>query len=470
MASSRGGNRIGFAIYETDENGTPSIVGEPIFVDVVRGGAWNRIDLSEFAFGTDRDFYISTIQPEVGSNCPGLGLDESSPPHGDRAYTNIDGDFRPLPGQGLDGVFMIRAVVELSMDIPEITNLDEVNYTNQDSIIIEGRTTADGKVNVYVNGEKTSAVDSVNKLFTAEVELPLDENMIMVTAELNGVETEPSTPVRVIKDNTPPVLVVEKPLDNDKINTEVVHVIGSATDNIELAQVLINDVEIELDENGNFHERLMVEPGENIIVVRAIDGAGNEVIVERTVYVGLDAPVISNIEPSEDVELRVGDELTVSFEAPAGGEGYFRLLMPFGLDSNEYGIPMIEEDGLYTGTWTVPARLVVTGLQVQVIYIDQYGTKVSDLATGRVTVIGNMEDLEANTIIIGNEAFDMKGLSRNIELQRKLIEASISNTPVYMKIGRTQITDMGGRMVDFNVLPDRVSYYDISGEVLYYEK
>lgn len=75
---SPGGDNIGFTIYEIDETGTPKKVGEPIFVDIERGD-WNYIDLSSFNFGTDKDFYISTIQPKEGSYCPALGFDEDSP-------------------------------------------------------------------------------------------------------------------------------------------------------------------------------------------------------------------------------------------------------------------------------------------------------------------------------------------------------------------------------------------------------
>jgi hypothetical protein len=185
----------------------------------------------------------------------------------------------------------------------------------------------------------------------------------------------------------------------------------------------------------------------------------------------LETPVITNIEPFDDVELRAGDVLTVSFEAPTGGEGYFRILMPFGLDSNEIGIPMEEDNGVYTGTWTVPDRLVATGLQVQVVYIDQYGTKISNLAQGKVTIIGDMRDLASNTIIIGDEAFDISEMDNNDYVQQSLIRASISNIPVYIKIGETQIIDMSsGARVDFDELPQSLSYYDLNGETLYYEK
>lgn len=572
-----GGTEIGIAIYDTDSDGNPSqMVGEPKTVNVNRG-EWNLIDLSEFGFATDRDFFIVTVQSKIGDLSPGVGVDETSIAP-ERSYLHIGGEeFTLIGDEGINGGLMIRARIENSVDTPTITNLEEINYTNQDTIIVEGTVNTDGKINIYVNGRKATSVEAENGIFTADVDLPLDENQIMATAELDGIETEPSTPVVVIKDKETPELIVIEPVDNAKINREVVHVIGNATDNIELLQVLINDVEVELDEEGNFHERIIVDPGENLIVVKAIDGAGNETIVERKVYVGLDVPTITNIQPSEDVELKAGDVLTVSFEAPTGGEGYFRLMVPLGLQSSKVGIPMTEENGVYTGTWTVPTEMVAEELLVEVIYISEYGNEVMEiapgvvrivldeepadpyrdienvepsedhivragdrveisfngpvggdayynlvlpfetvdggngnpmtegpggfysgvwtvpeelvvsdlqievilivdgqrlnkLANGKITVVGNMEQLPNNSIIIHDEAFDSRYINGNVEVQIKLMEAIKSGTPVYTKISKTQIIDMEGNLASIDILPRVIRFFDINGAIRIYER
>ena len=59
-----------------------------------------------------------------------------------------------------------------------------------------------------------------------------------------------------------------------------------------------------------------------IITVKSTDGAGNVTTVVRTVLVELESHTITNIQPSEDIELGAGDVLTVSFNAPTGGQGY----------------------------------------------------------------------------------------------------------------------------------------------------
>jgi len=465
---SPGGNRIGVAIYGTDENGSPYKVGEPIFQDIVRG-EWNYIDLSSFGFSTSGDFYISTIQDQAGTQCPGTGIDESSP-YADRSYMNVDGEFKLISSEDVEGGLMIRARMEYAMDVPAITSPAAGSYTNQDIITVKGTVTADGKVNVYVNNEKAVTVDSENREFTAEAPIPADRNTIKVTAELNGIETEPSAQVEVIKDKVLPELTVTEPLDNAKVSAEVVHVTGNVTDDIGLEKLEINDKAVTVDEVGGFHERLMLNQGENIITVKATDRAGNVATVERKVFVELESPAVANILPDEDVTLRQGETLTVSFEAPTGGEGYFRLLMPFGLDSNEIGIPMTEEDGVYTGTWTVPERLVATGLKVQVIYISEYGVKVTETAEGKVDIIGNIEDLISNSMIIGDEAFNMEFMDSDADAQRKLIEWHNTGKEVFVKINDTTIVDEEGGRVDIDELPDLITYFDISGNMTYYEK
>ena len=154
---------------------------------------------------------------------------------------NLSGEFEPISAEGIEGALMMRAVMFNEVNTPVLTNLEEVNYTNQDAITVEGTVSADVKVNVYLNGEKLTSVDSEDLRFAAEVDLPLDTNEIMVTAELDGRETEPSPVVTVIKDQVLPTLTVDEPVDNVKINVEVVHVVGNVVDDIGVRELLINN-------------------------------------------------------------------------------------------------------------------------------------------------------------------------------------------------------------------------------------
>jgi len=465
-----GGTRIGFLIYGTDENGVPYQVGEPIYTDVVRGD-WNYIDLSSLYFSTERDFYISTVQAADGPYSPAVGIDKASP-LGYRSYVNYDGHISTLEENDVDGAVMIRAIIDNSISTPVITNLQEVNYVNRDSITVEGIVDEYCTVNLYVNGEKVGSQVVEDEVFAIETELPNDENEIMVKAEMNGIETEPSDVVIVRKDKVSPVLVVDEPADNSRINKDVIDVTGNASDDIHLQRVLINDVEVETDENGNFSKKIILDNGENVITVKAVDIAGNETVVQRVVAVNVDTPVISNIEPSNDVELRAGDTFEISFTAPEGGQGYFKIMFPLdnGLSSHEIGIPMTEVDGHYSGIWEVPEDLAAVGLQVMVIYIDEFGNRVSEIAEGRVTVIGNMEHLNSNTVIVGDKAYDISYLNKDSKAQLELIEWFNSGNTVYIKLDENTIVDLNGHVVTIGELPVFLTYYDSAGNMTYYEK
>ncbi|WP_352418972.1 S8 family serine peptidase, partial [Proteiniborus sp.] len=132
-----GSNRLGFAVYETHTNGTPTQVGETIFVDNLIRGDWNYIDLSALNLITEGDFYISTMQDGDGTNHPGTGLDTGSS-YGNRSYLNIAGVMEPLADEGYDGVFMIRADVDYIFEEPTSNNITANMVVTKPTIATEG--------------------------------------------------------------------------------------------------------------------------------------------------------------------------------------------------------------------------------------------------------------------------------------------------------------------------------------------
>ena len=476
---SPGGNEIGIAIFDTKDNGDPgNMIGEPKFVTIERGG-WNTIDLSEYGFATDRDFFIATVQNKEGILCPGTAVDKSSLAP-ERSYLHVGGEeFIPIAEGEIDGGLMIRAIMEYHVTTPEITNLKDINYTNQDKVTVEGIVGTDGIVNVYVNGVKTNSVQTKNKRFSAEVGLVEDETTIMVTAEADGKETEPSIPVKVIRDKIAPTLEVTKPMDGEKLNVEVVHVIGNTADEY-FDKLLVNDKEAALDEEGNFDEKVILSEGENIITISVTDLAGNETTAERKVFVKLDDPILTDINPNEDLVLKVGDELEVSFRSEAGGEAYFRIVNPFAVSSTEETrMEMTEvEDGYYVAKWIIPEGTVLNRAMVEIEFIDAAGNRVEEAAPGRITVSGNpdptehrpMEELPVNAIIVGDEAYDAGYLNNNVGAQTKLVNWIQSGNEVYIKLSGTTIINLNGEPIDANILPSQLTYYDAAGNTTIYVK
>lgn len=382
---SPGGNQISITLYDTDDNGNPvKLDAQPKIVEVIRG-EWNYIDLSEFGFSTDRDFFIATCQTEAGTASPGTGIDESSP-YADRSYLYSGDTFTKLADEDTDGGLMIRARMEYSVDTPKITNLKEINYTNKDRIVVEGKVTADGKVNLYANGIKVEEVTSVDKTFCKEIPLTADKSIITATSELNGKETEPSEGKLVIKDKVAPQLTIESPIDDLTTKERVIDITGTVEDEY-FDRLEMNDEKVEVVD-GTFQVEKIVRQGENLFTIKAYDLAGNVTEKSVRILVKSDLPFITDLQPAEDISLTPGETLTVSFRSEPGGKGAFRVVLPSGISlQTNTAIAMEEvEEGYYVGTWVAP-QAIINELIIEAEFTDKAGNTVTMAAEGNIHVV-----------------------------------------------------------------------------------
>ena len=96
---------------------------------------------------------------------------------------------------------------------------------------------------------------------------------------------------------------------------------------------------------------------------------------------------------------------------------------------------MIEvEPGLYEATYKAHEGVVASDLQIEVIFTGEDGTALTEIAEGKITLVGDIEDLPVSAVIIGDEAFDTDYLNNNVQEQKlKLVEWYNLNNPVYIK-------------------------------------
>jgi hypothetical protein len=87
------------------------------------------------------------------------------------------------------------------------------------------------------------------------------------------------------QDNNPPNLQIISPQDNSKVSSPSLIISGVATD-IEsgIAKVTINDITVQVSSDGTFSFIMTLSPGENKIVIKAFDKAGNVTTKTLTVY------------------------------------------------------------------------------------------------------------------------------------------------------------------------------------------
>ncbi len=258
----------------------------------------------------------------------------------------------------------------------------------------------------------------------------------------------------------------------------------SMTDNLGYLELFLGDSQIYVYEDPliipkpadkTINHTVNLAEGENNFTFTLKDKAGHSTV--KPITVDLESggepqdPSITNIEPSSDVELEAGGSLNISFNAPTGGSAYYRILLPLGVNSNGYGTPMTEEStGLYSAVWTAPEGFTASNLAIEVVYIAEDGTEIFETAEGSVTVKGAMKNMPVNSVILGDEAFDMDFLDRDADAQRKLTKWYNEGREVLIKINDTTIVTEEGDRVNIDELPDLITYFDIRGNMTYYEK
>ncbi|MBU3206684.1 S8 family serine peptidase [Clostridium algidicarnis] len=316
------GNKIGISIVYIDKKGKISEVGDLKEVTIERG-KWNKIDLLDYDFATDKDFYIVTKQLYPAAQSPAIGIDKDSLEN-ERSYV-YTGGLTPIADYEIDGAMMIRAIMDYEVESPKeevttpnITNLKELNYTNKDNIILEGNMNIEGKVNVFVNDEKVTTVDTENKLFSANIQVKEGENNITISGEADGKTSKMSSIIKVIGDTTSPEVTIEVPVDSDLINKATIEITGNAKDD-NLKNVTVNEKEVIVDEKGNFNISIPAVSGENIITAIATDLAENQTTVTKKVNVvnaKVTTPEITNLK-----EINYINTDTVTLEGKMNVEG-----------------------------------------------------------------------------------------------------------------------------------------------------
>ncbi|WP_306454061.1 S8 family serine peptidase [Evansella halocellulosilytica] len=386
-----GGTDFQVAIY--DATGTDGAPGEriagPFDAEAMRDGTWTHVDLESEGIIVDGDFYLMYIQTDPNPYSPGLATDEDGP-YSDRNWQYVGGSFTKSPES--EGNYMIRALVNYEVSVPTIESPEDGTFTNEDTVTVEGQASPSVNVHLSNNGEEvaeTTADDSGN--FSVDVSLEDGENVLTAAASTDTGRTGESESVTVILDQEAPELVIESPADGDLINREAITVTGTASDD-NLDSVQVNGQDANVDEDGNFSHRMLVDEGANEINVVALDLAGNTSEETITVHANFGDYELTNITPEEDTDLNAGETVLISFEAEEGLDATFVIRMPLtnlpsAQSSNATELPMQETSpGYYVGYYTATSNVEADGAEVEVIARDDYGNEVRALADGKLFI------------------------------------------------------------------------------------
>ncbi len=165
---------------------------------------------------------------------------------------------------------------------PNITNLPE--YSNQNSLTLEGTAEAGSTVTLVVNDQDTEVVTNGDGKFTKDITLKKDKNTIWAKAkDKAGNESAESKKYSVTFDNTKPDLTISQPQDGTNFSGDSQRQLlikGQTEPNINLT---INNRIVILDSEGNFTFTTTLSQGENSFNFKARDKGGNE--TEKTIAV-----------------------------------------------------------------------------------------------------------------------------------------------------------------------------------------
>ncbi|RED58019.1 S8 family serine peptidase [Cohnella lupini] len=386
-----GGTEFKYAVYDASgPDGTPGRqLAGPFEGTALRNDEWTAVEFAE-PVSVEGDFYIVYIQTRADPNAPGLGTDESSTVSG-RSWQWVSGAWSLSPVD--EGNYMIRAAVQYPVFAPVFTSPAEDTYTNEESISITGTSSANGSTVVIYNGEEEAGTAVIeDNRFETTIDLNIGENALTAEVVVDEEVTDRSAPVTVTLDQSAPELAVNSPEEGEKTNAEAYAVSGTVTDEF-LDELTVNGEAAEVAEDGSFVHRILINPGENVIVVTATDLAGNETTISRTVIADWNAPVITNLNPLTDMHVSVGEAVYVSFDSDPGLSASFRIELPGNALSSFNETTMTETTpGHYEGAYITPESLRLEGGVIVVRVWDAAGNEVEATALGRLYVTEDGEE------------------------------------------------------------------------------
>ncbi|WP_169056474.1 S8 family serine peptidase [Bacillus pumilus] len=384
-----GGNDFAVEVYDASgKNGAPGEkIAGPLKANALRNGEWTKVDLEDQAITVDGDFYLVYIQTKKNTESPGLATDEDGP-NAERSWQLTSGAFSPSPKE--EGNYMIRALVDYEADVPEITSPKAGIITNKDELEIEGKASPGLDVAIYQNDEEIAKVKADQSgAFKEKVTVSSGEHVFTAATVTDKGATKRSKPVKVIIDQTAPLLTIDTPKKGEKTNKESFTVEGKVIDD-HLDQVTVNGKKATIKE-GKYSARILLENGENAIKVTAKDEAGNKTTKKINIDVQYDAPEISKLTPADNVYLASGESVKISFHSREKLDATFVIHMPLtnarSKLQNTTELPLREvSSGTYEGYWTATSTAKAKGAVVEVIVRDDYGNVTRQKASGTLNI------------------------------------------------------------------------------------
>ncbi len=191
-------------------------------------------------------------------------------------------------------------------NLPENTQVGAGN----EKLRIEGVTDPDATV--WLNHPGQPLEVGTNGSFTVLYTLQEGVNRIELVA-VDRAGNQASVVREVTLRTLPPDLVVLNPPDGLWINQRMLSVQGQVTAGV---RVRVNGNDAGVDEQGKFNVDVVLEEGENVVRVEAIDAVGNTSVEERRVYLRTRPPALSLTTVRDGMTVREPSLLVVGRTEP----------------------------------------------------------------------------------------------------------------------------------------------------------
>jgi flagellar hook assembly protein FlgD len=206
----------------------------------------------------------------------------------------------------------VQVDVDTQPPIIRLANLPEDTQVGGETneLLIEGVTDPDATV--WLNDWFQSLEVSDEGSFSVVYPLQEGVNQIELVA-VDDAGNQASLVREITLLTEPPDIVVLNPPDGLWINERMLSVQGTVPPEI---RVQVNQTEAEVDEEGNFNVDIVLDEGENIVRIEAIDAVENISVEERRVYLHTQPPALSLTTVRDGMTVREPSLLAVGQTVP----------------------------------------------------------------------------------------------------------------------------------------------------------
>lgn len=160
---------------------------------------------------------------------------------------------------------------------PQLNVPYEATHSSRINIVGYGET--DATIKLFLNDEEISSTlaNDASEFMFEDIQLSSGSNQLYVIAEdAANNSSEPSTTINIVYDSAAPEVSIEDPSEGDSFFTTAEQSITVKGTVSEDAQIYVNGRIAFANSDGEYSQQVRLEPGENLITVKAVDPAGNE--------------------------------------------------------------------------------------------------------------------------------------------------------------------------------------------------